>query len=1086
MNMGSGIARLSFVVAAALGALSVAWADDPLLAGFQNPPDSAKPQTWWHWINGNISKEGITADLEAMKKIGLGGAEIFNVEVGVPAGDTPFMSPQWQVAIAHAFREAKRLGLQICVHNCAGWSSSGGPWIKPEYAMQFLTWTETPVTGPSHFDGELPQPKATADYYGDIAVYAVKNPGNAEFRIPNIRPKAAFERGDRILPETDKAPYNASIASKDVVMLKADASGHIVWDVPAGSWTLIRMGHTPTGAQNEPSPASGLGLEVDKLSRQALDTHWAGMMSSVLMDNGTVEKYGLNNALIDSYEVGSQNWSPEFRQDFIDRRGYDPMPYLPVVTGRVIGSDETSERFLWDLRRTISDLFRDNYFNYFGQLCHTKGLMFSTEGYGNGSFDNLDAGGTADIPMGEFWVGGGAIETTKLAASSGHIYGRTVIGAESFTAGVSEGRFRNDPYSIKALGDKVFTLGINRYIFHRYAHQPWMDVRPGMTMGPWGIQLDRTETWWDQGAAWMKYIARCQDLLQSGRFIADVLAYEGEEGPNDMPLLYGNTVPPGYDYDGCSAAVLMKATVEKGEIVLPSGMRYRVLMLPQSQWMTPHIANKIADLVRAGAIVLGPQPVKSPSLGDEGAGDAEVARIGKAVWGRVDGTKATHGGYGKGHIFNGVPLSSVLQSIRRSPDVLQDGKPWNLNWLHRQVGDADVYFVANPRYTPATFTVSFRVAEKQPELWNPMTGNSTSAPVWRQKDGRTSVQLNLDSAGSMFVVFRGKPATEHWTAVTVTSTDEQARHVPVVEIEAARYEAVDGTGMTDVTDKVRQMVKNGDTEIGATNSNFGDPAYNHVKRLVVNYFVDGKRQQKTVNENEMLSLIGAGPDNAPPDYQFTDGKLFAWASGNYSLADSKGKAYKVHSDGAKRIDVAGPWTLTFPEGLGAPESASMDTLKPWNESSDPGIKYFSGSATYSTTFDVSPEALNGGRAYLDLGRVKNFAEVWINGHLQPTLWKSPFRLAATGLHAGKNELKVRVTNLWPNRLIGDEQLPAEDTYNGGITKLPQWAIDLKPRPKSERVTWTTWHFYDKDSPLMESGMMGPVQVVIVPEVVIKK
>src|SRR5205823_3538285 len=228
-----------------------------------------------------------------------------------------------------------------------------------------------------------------------------------------------------------------------------------------------RIGHIPTGKDNHPAPPEGRGLECDKLSREAMDAHWSGMMATVLKDIGPLAGKSLNNALIDSYEVGSQNWTPKFREEFRKRRGYDPLPWMPVITGRVIGSIETSERFLWDLRRTVCDLFADNYFAYFGELCRKNGLLFSVEPYGNGSFDNLQVGGLADIPMGEFWVGGAAAETTKLAASAAHTYGRKVVGAESFTADEGRGRWLIDPYSIKALGDRIFSLGINRYIFHR-------------------------------------------------------------------------------------------------------------------------------------------------------------------------------------------------------------------------------------------------------------------------------------------------------------------------------------------------------------------------------------------------------------------------------------------------------------------------------------------------------------------------------------------------------------------------------------------------------------------------------------------
>lgn len=1048
---------------------------------FKNPPASAKPHTWWHWINGSVTKAGITADLEAMKEIGLGGAQIFNVEVGIPEGDTPFMSPQWKECLVHAFKEAKRLGIEICVHNCAGWSSSGGPWVKPEHAMQSLTYTETEVEGPAKFDQVLKQPETRLNYYKDVAVYAYPVPQDNAFRIPNLRVKGSYDRGDKLAPDWSGTSATAVIAKDQIMPLSITSSGKLEWNVPAGKWVIVRIGHTPTGAVNAPSPTAGRGPEVDKLSRSAMDAFWAGMMETALKANGPIGKAGLNNALIDSYEVGSQNWTSEFANEFKKRRGYDPMPYLVTLTGRVVGDPETTERFLWDYRRTVCDLFADNYFAYFKELCHKNGLLFSTEGYGNGSFDNLQVSGLADIPMGEFWVGGMAAESTKLAASAAHTNGRTVVGAESFTADDVRGRWLVDPYSVKALGDRIFTLGINRYIFHRYTHQPWNGLEPGMTMGPWGMNLERTLTWWKQGKAWMDYIARCQFLLQSGRFAADVLVFTGEEGPNDLPLLKGSMVPEGYDYDGCDATVLLKATVKDGEIVLPSGMRYRVLVLPESQWMTPKIARQVANLVAEGATVVGPRPERSPSLGDVGDGDAEVAKIGRLVWSNLDGKERTEATYGRGRVFWGEPVTKVLSAVSVTPDVSAD-KP--VNWIHRVVGDADVYFVSNPAYRPVNMTVDFRVAGKSPEIWDPETGSTWTASLYQSQGSITSVPLRFESAGSAFVVFR-KPATPPALRSVKFLAPEQAPRPPVIEVLEARYEAEDGTGGVDVAEKVRQMIAKGDTEIGATNSNFGDPTYNHVKRLRVVYTIDGVKKSVNVPENGVLTIVPLGPDDQLPEFRLAEGRVELWRKGKYQL--SNGEETTLVEGTPTSQEVKAPWTVKFQANRGAPAEIQMSKLASWTESTKPGVKYFSGTASYSTTF-VSPEKAPNKRIWLDLGRVKNFADVTLNGHTFPTLWKAPFRLDVTEwVKTGKNSLQVDVTNLWPNRLIGDEQFPQElDWDRGPIRSWPQWIKDGKPRPKTNRVAFTTWQFYTKDSPLLESGLIGPVLVRAIPFLEIKK
>lgn len=1089
---------------AAMALAPAAFAQDTLEAGFRNPPTAAKPHTWWHWVNGNISRVGITADLEAMKQVGLGGAQIFNVDVGIPAGPAPFMSPQWRGMIVHAVKEANRLGLDLCIHNGAGWSSSGGPWTTPEHAMQKLVWTEAKAHGPSSFSDTLKQPETVANYYGDIEVLAVRTPsdeGNAPLRISQINVKAAFERGDRILPATTPTPPGKAVAKDGILDItsKMDASGKLTWDVPDGDWTILRIGHTPTGAMNEPAPRSGLGLECDKLSREAMDAHWKGSIEPLLHDLGPLAPKTLNNILIDSYEVGSQNWSPKFREEFQKRRGYDPMLFLPVVTGRVVESVEVSERFLWDLRRTVCDLFADNYYGYLAELCHKYGLKASIEGYGNGSFDNLQAGGRADIPMGEFWVGGGAMETTKLAASSGHIYGRNIIGAESFTADDQVGRWLVDPYSIKALGDMVFCNGVNRYIFHRYAHQPWKNLKPGMTMGPWGTHFERTVTWWNQSAAWLKYVARCQSLLQSGKFVADALYFTGETGPNDMAYRTGlnPTLPKGYDYDGCDGQTLLNSvSVRNGRLVLSSGTSYRVLILPDNTFMTPATASKIRDLIRAGAVVLGPKPTQSPSLADYPRCDEQVRQIADEVWGDLDGTSSQERAFGQGRVIWGKPVKEVFAELAAAPDFTYTGSAGDarLAYIHRATDSAEIYFVSNQRYRTERVTCDFRADGKTPELWHADTGVIENAPIYGRQNGRTSIPMRLGPAESVFVIFRkAAPKADHLASVDAPGTDNTAP-APKIVIRRAFYGVPDGRG-ADVTAKVAEMVNDGQTSIGATNENFGDPVSLVVKQLTVEYTVDGKSVTRVAPENGSVELVSSPDTVELPDFTLAGAHpgaavLTAWKPGQYVVHTTAGKSVKVTVKEAARVETLNDdWTLRFPSGWGAPAQVQLARLISWPDHETAGVRFFSGTAEYEKEFDVPADLLEGNRAVLlDLGKVKNFADVTLNGKKLGVLWKAPFVLDVTGMvQAGRNTLSIKVTNLWPNRLIGDAQQPTDDVdWNGDtIAKWPQWLLDGKPRPQTGRYTFATWRFFRKDSPLLESGLIGPVSLRSAPKVTVR-
>lgn len=1072
-------------------AVQAGLAQDALLQSFVNPPASARPHTWWHWMNGNISKVGITADLEAMKRVGIGGAQIFNVDVGFPDGPAPYGSPQWQDLVIHAVKEANRLGMEICIHNGAGWSSSGGPWITPENAMKVLAWSEVHVHGPMHFRGALPQAKAprvdrAVDYYRDIALYAYPTPNGetedllaARYRSQHWLGRSGVEREDDVPPLAPQ-PSDVSIPVGQIKMLPLpDAQGVAEWDVPAGNWTILRLGWTPTGVENHPAPKSGLGLEVDKLSRAALDSHWAGLLDKQIADMGPLVGKTWNNVLIDSYEVGSQNWTQKFREDFTRLRGYDPMPYLPSITGHIVESGEVTERFLFDMRRTIADLYAENYYGYFRELCHRHGMKFSTEPYGNGGFDNLQSGSAADIPMGEFWTNGGAaIETTKLAAAIGHTYGRPVVGAESFTSDEDASRYKLDPYAIKSLGDRVFCEGVNRYIFHRYAHQPWMNVQPGMTMGPWGLHLDRGITWWNQGAAWLKYVARCQDMLQAGRFVADVCYYLGENAPSDLPFGAGlkPKMPAGYDYDGCDTEVLLRQmAVRDGNIVLRSGMSYKVLVLPLEGKFSPQVLHKIADLVAAGATVLGPKPTASPSLSEYPVCDEEVQRLANDVWGDCDGKTVTSHVFGKGRVYDGVTLKTVLEDLKVRPDFVADNE--DIDHIHRRVGGTDAYFVSNQAYVPEVVDCAFRSVGRTPELWHPDTGVTEKAPVYHEADGMTHVRLDLDPAGSVFVVFRKLTDGEHWVSVDHVAPSAGAYHVPTVTIEKAVYEAIDGSGSEDVTDTVRSMVKRGRYSIPASNALFGDPIVNHRKQLRVSFTVDGKAQEKIVSENDSLTLLETAGDNATPTFEFRNGSLLPWEPGEYTLTSSTGHVDTIEAPAPWSEELAGAWDVSFPPKLGAPASITLDKLVSLSENSDPGVKYFSGTATYRHTFEVPADALSSGRVVnLDLGRVKNLARVRVNGRDLGILWKAPFRVDVTDLlHAGTNSLEVEVTDMWVNRLIGDEQLPPEVKYHpdGAIAEIPQWVWDGTPKP-GPRITFVTWRFYSKDSPLMESGLIGPV------------
>ena len=1179
----------------------IVWASSGLDQSFLHPPDSARPWVYWFWLNGNITSNGITADLEAMKRVGIGGVLIMEVDQGTPKGQADFGGRQWRELFKHVCAEANRLGLEVNMNNDAGWCGSGGPWIKPELAMQKVVWTETNVVGPCHLSASLAHPETVSNYYAEIVVLAFPKPAK-DVRIQDIKGKAAFipER----IPSRSKWDTLASeniIPGKSIINLSRQlgTNGALTWDVPSGTWTILRLGHTPTGKDNHPAPEPGRGLECDKLSKKATDTMFDALMGKLISDSKPFAGRTLVSTHIDSWETGSQNWTPNFREEFKKRRGYDPFPFLPVWTGRVVDSLEISERFLWDLRQTVSDLLIENYAARFRERAHQYGLGLSIEAYDGTPCDDMTYAGRADEPMAEFWSWGynAAYSCTEMA-SAAHIYGKRILGAEAFTASDGE-KWLHHPASIKALGDWAFCEGINRFVFHRYALQPWLDRQPGMSMGPWGLHYERTQTWWEQSKAWHEYLARCQFLLRQGLFVADVCYLQPEGSPQrftlSLPERSGNTPDrPLYNFDGCTPeVVLTRMKVKDRKLVLPDGMSYRLLVLPQVETMTPTLLGRIKELVQAGATVVGSHPIKSPSLSKYPACDLEINRVVAELWGNppplssneaivtrpfgkgriifggecaptpvketknpfaqakwiwfpegnpavaapvgkryfrrvfiveniqsvksarmivtadnafevwINGKRAGEGdSYNEIYKFDlaqlvtsgtnliavagrnggeqpnpagllacvaiqfangaktdlvtdkqwestdnvanswfaqrdtsenwkpamelgafGMPpweqvgkpsvppysypaptaLASILKSMSIPPDFETDG---HLRYIHRHEKDLDIYFVANPETNWIGTRCIFRVAGKQPELWNPITGEIKQQLIYEQNNGRTVLPIWLEPAGSVFVVFR----------------NSFPRNNAIIALK-----------------------RDGESILPAQ----GEP----------------------LNQSSPAEPLSVG------------GKINLLASkpGHYELNLASGPAQQFELTALPEpFQLGGPWEVRFPTNCGAPEKLVFEGLLDWSKHSDPRIKYFSGIATYTKPFVVPDELIAPARRlYLDLGQVAVIAQLKMNGKELGTLWKPPFRVEVTeAVRPGENVLEIEVVNLWPNRLIGDEQL-AEDSErksDGTLKQWPEWLQTDQSSPTGRR-TFTTWRLWKKDSPLQESGLLGPVRLI---------
>jgi hypothetical protein len=798
------IVLLSFLFSLVLGCSDKNF--DELKSGFQNPPDSAKPGVYWYFMDGNLSREEMTKDLESMKEVGISNLIFLEVGIGVPRGPVDFMSEEWQDLYVHAVREAERLGIKILLGAGPGWCGSGGPWVKPEESMKHLVFSETGIEGNKKVDIELPIPEQRSTvwhqmkdpYYEDVAVYAI--PNSAVPVIADINEKALYER-DPYSSKPNVKPYLPALANYDEpanskvldpseimnVTEYLQPNGHLVWDAPKGQWTIIRMGKRVTGASSRPAPEPAIGLESNKMDTLAFRNHLKNY-TDILLEKTAPRKAGVGwtGFHMDSWESGAQNWTEGIVEEFKKRRGYDPEPYFLAYTGRAIESVEITERFLWDLRQTCKELVLENHVEFGKTYAHRHGLELTIEPYDMNPAGDLDLGAIADVIMAEFWSKDFGFQTSYAviqATSIAHIKGHPVVGAEVFTANNNQA-WQEFPWSMKNQSDWALAHGINRFVYHTFAHKPLGDeYRPGMTMGPYGVHWDRGQTWWPMVDAYHQYISRCSHMMQQGQAVADILYLTPEGAPMVFTppadaLEENGAIPDkkGYSFDGCSPKMLMEwAKVENGKIVFPGATSYEIMVLPNFETMTPELLKTIIALVEKGAKIIGTPPLKSPSLMDYPNCDKVVVELAKKLWGSLQTPGATSEiKYGKGTIYWGgelhnLPANELYPSYKNTAGILselniaEDFKSAGntIRFGHRKTLDKDIYFIANRTNDFQNTACTFR-AVGEPEIWMGTTGETRKIPNYAVENGLTTIPMEFFPFESFFVTFSGsevKPAS---------------------------------------------------------------------------------------------------------------------------------------------------------------------------------------------------------------------------------------------------------------------------------------------------------------------------------------
>lgn len=707
---------------------------------------------------------------------------------------------------------------------------------------------------------------------------------------------------------------------------KMTPDGTLTWDVPEGEWTVLRTGMTPTGVVNEPACPDATGYEVDKLSRKHAEEHFDAYIGEILRRIPADERKSFKLLVQDSYEVGGQNFTDDMIPVFKERYGYDPVPYLPVLSGVVVGSQHDSDAFLWDLRRLVADKISYDYVGGSREVAHKHGLTTWLENYGHWGFPGefLQYGGQADEVGGEFWADPplGDIEN-RLATSCAHIYGKKLTSSETSTsAGPS---FVRTPSSLKQRMDRFFTYGVNNNVLHLYISQPSEDRLPGSNAW-FGTEFNRNNTWFKHMDLYTQYIKRCNYMMRQGWYQADVAYFIGEDAPRMVGIMEP-WIPAGYQFEHMNAEVIMRdMTVKDGMLTLPHGVQFKVLVLPRRlKTMRPELLEKIERLILDGAIVMGPAPERSPSLQNQPEADRRVKEMAARIWGDVDGVNVKQRRYGKGMICDGLDFETLFAQLGYVPDCkVPDGM--NVYQGHQKDGDTDIYILSNQDNRALTMDVAFRVTGKQPELWDPVTGVIRKLPAFRQEEKTTVVPMKLDKNECVFVVFREK----------------------------------------------------------------GEPS---ATTLEANYPAPLRTQEAT-----------------------------------------------------------GEWDVMFESAFKTPSPVQMATLDNLSDNANDSIRYFSGTATYTTTVNLD-RAGRGEHMFMAFDNVGTMAKVYINGKYAGGVWTAPYRLDVTDfVKNGNNDVKVEVVNTWVNRIVGDMNLP-----------------------ESERDTYLFVNHLNAKTPLPPSGIIGKVK-----------
>lgn len=669
-----------------------------------------------------------------------------------------------------------------------------GSWTKvadiPSGGAPLQTLSFAPVSGRSfRLEVDRPQPDYTAMMMG-YPVVPAKDITINEFnlyttaRVNHSEEKAGFMATHDIALFPTVAAEGINPRSVIDLTSKLTPDGRLAWKVPEGRWRIIRLGWSLTGRRNHPASPEATGLEVDKLDPEAFRSYFEQYLSMYDLPGSEAIKY----ILTDSYESGASTWTPCILSEFKARRGYDLTPWLPVLTGEVIESGEASDRFLYDWRKTISELIAENY-DQLTDIARAHGLKGRyTESHEHGRLyvaDGMQVKRSAAIPMSAIWASGADLQPCdnvmaaadlRESSSVAHLYGQNIVAAESFTVvGFPNNAWTFSPESLKPYADYAFANGLNRVVVHTSPHQP-IDLKPGLSLTAVGQWFDRHETWADEARVWTDYLARTSYMLSQGRQCSDILYYYGED--NNISALFGHnppSIPAGYDFDYVNADALLNLlqVSPDGRLTTPSGQSYRVLVLDaNAARMSLPVLRRLAAFAEKGVLICGTAPASPLSMKDNGK---EYSRLLSRL---------------RSKAYFSEDLSKVLSDNALFPDVLFSGSlpqgPAAPRYVHRSLGEKQIYWISNPANAEVYLKASLRVSGLRPMSYDPETGD-VSPVTYMVSDGRTEVSLDMAPHGAVFIVFEEPETETSFTLPRLSETPLEVEFTPwKVSFEAGR------------------------------------------------------------------------------------------------------------------------------------------------------------------------------------------------------------------------------------------------------------------------------------------------------------